>query len=67
LLSADCGKNQVCDRNQCTNACTSNAQCPTDRPVCQTMGGYCVGCVTDADCKDPMNPHCDQTFSSCFP
>ena len=50
--------------------CTSNAECPTDTPICDDSGA-CVGCTDandpDAACTalDPNSPVCDQSSNTC--
>ena len=39
-------------------ACTSDAECPTVRPTCDTQTGSCVACIQDADCG--ANQYCLQ-------
>jgi uncharacterized repeat protein (TIGR01451 family)/uncharacterized protein (TIGR03382 family) len=40
--------------------CGTAADCPADKPVCDTAAtpNVCVGCLTDADCKNPTAPQC---------
>lgn len=38
--------------------CTMDAQCSGDTPHCDLATHTCVGCQTDADCKDPKAPAC---------
>ena len=44
--------------------CSSDAECPEDKPVCNLETHVCEGCKTDADCKDPTTPAC-QPNGSC--
>jgi len=44
--------------------CTMDAQCSGNTPHCDVETHTCVGCQTDADCKDPAAPAC-QPNGSC--
>ena len=46
------------------NECTTDDQCAGETPVCDLEAHVCVGCETDADCKDPNAPAC-QPNGSC--
>ena len=61
-VSADCGLNQTCSAaHVCQPTCTSNMNCQqggggNNTPLCDTVTGQCVQCVTVADC--PQSPLC---------
>jgi uncharacterized repeat protein (TIGR01451 family)/MYXO-CTERM domain-containing protein len=40
------------------NECNSDDDCSGLKPHCDLSSRTCVGCKTDADCKDPANPAC---------
>ena len=67
--TTDCGVGKTCypRDNKCEAACTSNADCPGDSPICDmTSGsGICVGCLSSADCKDSGKPLCDPDRRQC--
>ncbi|MFO0591990.1 MAG: MYXO-CTERM sorting domain-containing protein [Polyangiaceae bacterium] len=44
--------------------CTMDSQCSGDTPHCDIETHTCIGCQTDADCKDPKAPAC-QPNGSC--
>ena len=44
--------------------CTMDSQCSGHTPHCDVETHTCVGCKTDADCKDPAHPAC-QPDGSC--
>lgn len=44
--------------------CDSDAQCSGDSPHCDPITHTCIGCQSDADCKDPNLPAC-QPNGSC--
>lgn len=55
-----------------TTICSSNSQCPKDKPVCS--GGVCeagnpIGCQSDADCDagtcDTLTGQCSSTCTDC--
>lgn len=66
-VSADCGTGKTCypRDHKCGAACTANGDCPGDSPICEPMTGICVGCSTNADCKDAKKPLCDPTRRQC--
>jgi uncharacterized repeat protein (TIGR01451 family) len=39
--------------------CSMDSQCSGDTPHCDLPSHTCVGCKTDADCKDPKAPACE--------
>ncbi len=50
-----CPTGEACDPTTHTcvgivQGCTSNAQCPMTKPVCDIMTGECVGCTLSAQC-----------------
>lgn len=45
--------------------CDSNADCPSDKPHCDTATGVCTGCVEDTDCKAPTTPACKKSTGKC--
>lgn len=49
-MDADCSAGEACHSGACmiVTPCTSSRMCPG--LVCDTTLGYCVECVTDADC-----------------
>src|SRR5262249_38606570 len=64
--NGDCGAGRVCQPrdHQCGNPCTSNANCPQEAPICNTMTGNCVGGNEAKDC--PANrPRCDEITKQC--
>jgi clumping factor A len=42
------------------DGCSTNSDCPTAKPVCDTAPApnVCVECLTDANCKNPTKPEC---------
>ncbi len=69
--NADCGTGArpACYPNDhtCHPACTNNASCPHDQPICVTTGpetGDCVGCNTAQDCGQGA-PICNATTQQC--
>ena len=56
----DCGADQICFSSICvpddTEICTSDADCPAERPTCMLsagLEGVCIaGCATDDQCPD---------------
>jgi hypothetical protein len=47
----------------CTSAYASG--CTGDTPVCDDELNTCVGCMTNADCKDPSKPVCEDATNTC--
>jgi len=50
--NSDCGSNQVCNTGpgDCTESCTTTADCAGAYPVCDTQKKLCVECTSNADC-----------------
>jgi hypothetical protein len=64
LSSADCARG-VCDmvRFKCAAECTVQADCIGQQ--CDVVDGYCVDCLTDADCSAPT-PRCNHGCVQCL-
>src|SRR3954466_15284529 len=45
-------------------ACHANAECSTEKPVCNTETGRCGPCVDDVSCT-PQRLHCDVGSGAC--
>lgn len=56
IENTDCpGKNDICLNNDCiTPECLINDDCKPQ--LC--VDYFCVDCITDVECKDPLLPHC---------
>jgi MYXO-CTERM domain-containing protein len=39
--------------------CDSDTPCSGKKPHCDLTTHVCIGCTSDADCKDPANPACE--------
>ena len=67
--NADCGTAEpACfpKDHKCHAACTSNANCPGDAPICNVNTGVCVGCNVAADCNGVSGkPLCNATTQQC--
>ncbi|MBO6939214.1 MAG: hypothetical protein JJ863_29860 [Deltaproteobacteria bacterium] len=57
VVADQCDDGELCLESVCVpddvRSCTTSADCPSDRPICQATatGGVCVGgCETDGDC-----------------
>jgi hypothetical protein len=64
LQDSDCdaAKGEVCDFNQCVEACASDADCKDPaHPRCDQLGSHrCQECLRTADCAgNPAGPRCD--------
>lgn len=44
--------------------CSSDANCPSSAPICQTSSGLCVQCKDNAQCSGSINK-CDPASNSC--
>ncbi|HET7542588.1 MAG TPA: hypothetical protein VFK05_22110 [Polyangiaceae bacterium] len=60
--SGHCGSNGVAE-GTCV-ACTKDAHCSGDTPVCDVAAGRCVQCSSSADCGG-RQPICDREHSLC--
>jgi hypothetical protein len=47
--------------------CLASTDCTNAAPVCNSPAGACMGCTSDSQCLDPMNPSCDTKGGSCGP
>lgn len=66
LADEHCPMDKLChpEARSCTEACTSTEACPDkQRKVCDPSRGFCVQCLTTADCGDKHV--CDTTLNGC--
>jgi hypothetical protein len=62
LAAGDCKTGQSCADGTCRASCMSDKDCRAAGQLCATALGYCVGCISDADCTGGF---CD--MSQCSP
>ncbi|MHA1288072.1 MAG: hypothetical protein ACTSPB_11780, partial [Candidatus Thorarchaeota archaeon] len=54
--SAECGAGKVCINHRCElTGCRSNSDCPSDKPICDTLTRTCVQCLQNSDCAGNDN------------
>lgn len=52
-VPAGCVQSSQGNGGGASNGCTSNGDCPTENPLCDSNAGQCVVCLTDYDCQPP--------------
>lgn len=54
LFNAQCAEGSHCVENECVvpTTCFASEECDEENPVCNTIIGECVGCVSDTDCTE---------------
>jgi hypothetical protein len=62
IMTGDCKTGETCADGSCRASCTSDKDCRAAGQLCAPMLGYCVACLTDADCPGGL---CDK--SQCSP